>query len=615
MMQKSVIGEPAYLSWARSLILATGIFFISVIFLGQIPSYFEVISASSAQFEQGLLNIGLLVLGLSIIGLVASFLYDPKPVSGIFLPFFFLLGAVFLAAGVFLLYQVYSGAWYPYLPDQLVSVTGSGATLSVHVTNWPNPGQSYLFNPVWFQPQSVNIPGVGFDFTITGGGILSYVLLYPLHAAGKITGQLKNLLVWGSAGVSAAILFAYLTLYTFSAAATTNTPANGAMENVLLGLALGLMLFALLVWLLPVMTDKQNRAKFMPANYLHAAMTLGNLAVPLLVLFVVWYPLINEILTIAPNNYFVQCSTQQIPSSCFFSANMQYVVAAVVSTTFMVFMIAGGYLWNRKPAFTRLGFVYAFVFAALAAVVSHTGDTAAHLPVAIVMGIGIALIGLLWTISTQREFVPPAADIAPLGCIGQWLVMGSLLFIYMAGFAFFSYAQFFDTAANLVVNQGAGAIHDAYWVLLIFTLFGAVQFAFLTKRQKIGTWRKAVLWITAIGVGVQITGAIDMNLSAGNLSDLTYFAGAAVAAAGVLIGIVGAIMTRKSGGMIHTISIAAFAFIGVAAAYFCYTVNIDELVVASTVLMTIGAFVYSIYGADPPALFTPKETKQPVASA
>lgn len=605
MMQRSVINEPDNLSWARSLILATGIFFVAVIYLGQIPSYFELAStqATLATLEQGLSDMGLLALGLALVGMTIAFLYDPKPVSNALVGLFGLIGMAFTGSGLALMFFVYTGVFHKYLPDQIVSVTGSGTTLHTTIVNWPNPAQSYLFNTTWFQSGSMDLSGLGFIAFVIGFSILGFVALYPLHSSGRLVGSTRSLLVQVSSVSGMALLFAYLTLYTFSRNATTNTVGSGAIENIILTVAFCLMLFALQAWLLPVMTAPKNIQRFMPANYLHASMLLGNVAVPLLALFAAVYPIMNFLATTLPtDNWFVQCATKDIPSSCTFTANMGYVVAAIVSSMFMTFIIAAGYLWNRKPAFARLGFVYAFIFAAIAAPSLHTVSPT-QMPVAISFGIGIIILGFIWMVSTQREFVPAEVDARPLGCTGQWLILGTGLFIYLAGFGFFSYAQFFDTEQNLIVSQGKNTIHDAYWFMLIFGIAAAIQFAFLTRRQSIGTLRKVTLWFVILGAILQIVSSIGPQLHTTSTVPLAFYGGIALEVVGILVGLWSAFQTRTQNGIPFAILSLATAFIGIVSALLWYSMSFDELVYASTIFMGLGAIVYSIFGADAPDVF------------
>src|SRR5258708_22938794 len=143
------------MSWARAILIATGFFFVTAILTGQLPSYFYTTSTLStlAQFEQGMLNLGLLAVGIGVICFEISFLYDPKPLIPWIL--FAVLGLGASVVGLFLVYMVAVGepgttifgqpGWSEYLPS----------------ANWPAPGQAYPFHPAWFQLNSIDIPVVG----------------------------------------------------------------------------------------------------------------------------------------------------------------------------------------------------------------------------------------------------------------------------------------------------------------------------------------------------------------------------------------------------------------------------------------------------------------------
>src|SRR5260370_4610439 len=94
------------MSWARAILIATGFFFVTAILTGQLPGYVFTTSTLStlAQFEQGMLNLGLLAVGIGVLCFAISFLYDPKPlIPWILFP---VLGLGPPVAGLFLVYMV-----------------------------------------------------------------------------------------------------------------------------------------------------------------------------------------------------------------------------------------------------------------------------------------------------------------------------------------------------------------------------------------------------------------------------------------------------------------------------------------------------------------------------
>ncbi len=610
------------MSWARAIILATGFFFISVIYLGQIPSFFGL-AYTQAQLHtasQATLTLGLLALGIALIALTASFIYDPKPVSRLFPPLFGLVGLGLAGVGILgMLFTLVTG--HHFFPDQTISVAPGGGTLT---TNWPDPSHGWFLNPAWFQPQSVDISAVSFVAFITGMGILTYAALWFPFSRGKLTPAVTAIITRLCIGIAGALVLAYLTIYTFSARATTGSVAGGFFENIILVGALGLVLFALQVWLLQVMTAPGNRQRFMPSLYLHAVQLIPSVALPLLVIFVVLYPVVNWMNSVnLANGYWVECAVKtSIPDSCTFTPYIGYIIEGVVAGMLFTFMIAAGYLWNRKPAFVKLGTTFAFVFAALAVIGTHDANPA-QLPVALVLGIGIAILGTIWTIATQREFVPAAARNVTLGCTGQWLVMGTLLFIYLAGFGLFSYPQFFDTEQNLIIVQGPLALHDAYWVMLIAGALAAMQFAFLMRRDALGNIRKLALWLVLIGAGMEIAASVHFNpgagidlSSGGNPVNFAYYFGILIEVLGILVGFYGA-LTTKGFGLAVTSAITTFAGAALAILFAVLPTPHYDVMVAFTVAAGLGTILYAIYGKDAPdpllARFTNRATPRALA--
>ncbi len=597
------------MSWPRAVILATGFFFISVIYLGQIPSFFSLVftQANLHTMSQSMLSLGLLAAGLAVIAIAISFIYDPKPVLPFFPPLFGLIGAGITGAGVLGVLFVLTTR-HQYFPDQTIQRV-NGNTV---ITNWPDPAHGWLFRPYWFQPQSVDIGAISFVAIMIGGGLLSYALLYYPWKAGKLTPALTNWVARLCAVGAGAFVLAYLTTYTFAPSATSKNFGAGVIENLFLGLALGLVLFALQLWLLPIMTAPGNRQKYMPNIYLHGVMLLGNVAVPLLAIFVAVYPLVNWLQSIdLSHGYWVQCAVKtSIPDSCTFTSYMGYIVAAVVSGMLFTFMIAAGYLWKRKPGFVKSGSTFAFVFAALAVVATHASvfNNVSGTPIALSLAVGIVIMGLIWTISTEREFLPAEQRNYALGCTGQWLVWGTLLFVYMGAFAFFSYPNFLDTEGNLLITPGAHTLHDAYWVMLLCGGLAAIHFAFLTRRQAIGNVRKSALWFVLLGAGLQVTAAITLrpnhglgfNFSGGDsYVNLIYWGGVVLEALGILAAIYGGAVT----GISWAVTTLVFAFIGVVG--FAFTLvpgnQWPDVLVAFSILGGLGAILYAIYGKDAPA--------------
>ncbi|HEX8036099.1 MAG TPA: hypothetical protein VF510_19735, partial [Ktedonobacterales bacterium] len=347
------------MSWARAVIIATGFFFVTAILLGQIPSYFYTISTLSTltRFEQGTLDLGLLAVGFGLVSLEVSLLYDPKPL----IPGFLFAGAglVIAAVGGFFLYQVangpQAGGWPEFLPSE----------------NFPTQGQSYLFHPAWFQSGSIDLTAVGMIALVVGLAMLSFAVLNRPVLSGRLAGPARDLIVRFSLGLSVVIVALYLTLLTFVPAALGGDKHPGGVGNILLFIALISAVFALQVWLLPVMVA--NRARFMPAVYLHGVVgLLGFVGIPLLLLFVLAYPVVNLIHSVDSTQFWVECSQKTvIPGSCTFTPFTGYIICAIVFTLPFVLLSAGLYFWSTRRDNIVMGGVYGMIYLGLAASVVH----------------------------------------------------------------------------------------------------------------------------------------------------------------------------------------------------------------------------------------------------
>src|SRR5581483_2962864 len=126
---------------------------------------------------------------------------------------------------------------------------------------------------------------------------------------------------------------------------------------------------------------------------------------------------------------FVQCSQKnEIPASCTFTQFTGYIICAIVFTNLFILMIAGVYFWSTRRNTVILGATIATVFLALAATLIHTNDPA-QTPLGIVIATAVVVLAFVFTWASQREFAPTAP--MQLGCIGQWLVLGTLLLFFL----------------------------------------------------------------------------------------------------------------------------------------------------------------------------------------
>jgi hypothetical protein len=583
------------MSWPRAILIAVGFFFVTAILLGQLPSYVYTVSTLSTLqlFEQGFLTLGLLAAGLGLICFEVVWLYDVKPLLP--WPLFAGAGAVIAAIGVYIVYQVY-------INPSNINILGQ--------PGWSHllPATGYLIHPAWFQQGSIDLAAVGMVAIMTGFGMLTFAVLTPFVLSGRLVGPARDLLVRLSLGIAIVISTAWGVAYTFAGSAVLpDGQDEGAAGNVVLFIALMLALFALVVWFLPVMVA--NRQQFMPGMYLYGVVGLiGMIAVPLLIAWAVVYPLVNLIHSVDSTEFWVQCSQKNaIPASCTFSQFTGYIICAIVFTNLFAILIAGIYFWSTRRNTVILGGIIATVFLALAVSFIHT-DEPGQVPFGIVSATAIAVLAFLFTSASQREFAPTAP--MQLGCIGQWLVLGTLMLFFLLGYAFFSLPTFFEMEAGLAMQFKAGnsGQHDAFWSSLLVLGLAAFQLVVLIRRRDypMGNLRKFVLWTLAIGLILMMAGAIQpfhTDVLSGGINAIEGSSALIIAAlcfeiVGVAAALYGA---YRMGSWPWRIAIIAFALVGIALAFISYYLPdpYPELTIFGFILASLGGWAYAAGGLDP----------------
>lgn len=593
------------MSWPRAMLIAIGFFFVAAMLVGQLPGYIYTVSTLSTlgRFEQGMLDLGLLALGIGFLCFEIAMLYDPKPL--IPWPLFALLGLAITVVGAFFLYQVAVGL------TGVSIFTGHGWNGTLPSTGpdgkfWPS-GTSYILHPAWFQEGSVDITAIGMIAFLVGLGMFLLAMLNPFVLAGKLVGPARDLLVRLSLGLSIVIVAVWLTVYTFVPDALSETLGKTKQPsmagNAILFIALMFAMFALVVWLLPVMVA--NRARFMPATYLHGVVGLiGTIAVPVLIIWAIVYPVVNAIHNADPNEIWVQCALKNsIPASCSFTQFTGYIICAVVYGGTFTLLILGLYFWSTRRDTVVLGGTIALLYLGIAVTIIHTDDPM-QTPLALVMATGIAITAFVWTWATQREFAPTTAQ--QLGCVGQWLVLGTLTLVYIFGFAWFSLPSFFEVEAlGLVYQPGKGGVHDAFWVVLLMLGFAALQFAILVRRQPMSTLRKFGMWAMGIGIASELiasvigfhTDVLTGGINAMQGGQAFFLTGGLFQAVGILVCLFGAMRARSTP---WTVAIGVSTLIGLAIAIVMHSLQTayPELVVLGVILASVGAFAYTALGPD-----------------
>ena len=592
------------MSWARAVIMAVGFFFLAIMLVGQVPGYFFTIStlAKLTRFEQGFLAAGLLSVVLGVIALEIALLYDPKPV--IPWPIFGIIGAGVTAIGAFFVFQVYTGAWHEYLPDAVITTqVVNGANVNT-TTYWPTPGQSWLLNPVWFQPQSIDLQMIGLLGLVIGLGMLVIAVLNPAILSGRFVGPTRDYIVRISIAAAVALVAVWLTIYTFAPVVFDPAGVSGVIGNIMLFIALVLALLALVAWLLPVMVG--HRQQFMPGNYLHGVVGLfGTIGIPLLILWAAIYPIVYWIHQGDTQQFFVQCAQKtDIPGSCTFTPFTGYIICAIVFSIPFGLLIAGIYFWTTRRNTVVLGGTYGIVWIGLVATLIHQ-DNPEQLPIGLLVAVGIMLLAFVWTWATQVEFAPTRAE--PLGCTGQWLVLGTLLLVYLMGFSLLSIPSFFETEALALFYQpGIGGLHDAFWGLLLMGGLAAFQITLLVRRKTMSKVRKFAMWALLFAVLFEMVGSII-----GFHWDVLFYGvdgmggGQAWFVAGIcfqVVGILAALYAAvQAGSMRWALIIIVMALIGAAVGIIIYNMPFvyEELVEMGFMLAMVGAFAYVAAGPDP----------------
>ncbi|MFI5274130.1 MAG: hypothetical protein ACHQ4H_13935 [Ktedonobacterales bacterium] len=599
------------MSWARAVVIAVGFFFLAAMLAGQLPSYMYTVSTLStlARFEQGTLDLALLAIGFGAIALEIAFLYDPRPL--IPWPLFFVVGGAIAAAGAFVLYQVTIGlggtgffgqGWYEFLPGALKQ--GSP---------WPS-GTAYILNPGWLQIGAIDLAAVGEIALLIGLGMLTIAVLNPLVLSGKLlAGPARDLIVRFSIGLSFVLVALYLTVFTFvpSFFQPASDTRQGAAGNVMLFIAMVLALLGLIVWLLPVMVT--NRQRFMPAVYLHGVVgLLGSVGVPLLIVWAAVYPVLGLIHNVDPTQIWVQCAVKtNVPATCTFTQFTGYLICGIVYGATFGLLILGHYFWSTRRDTVVLGGTIGIVYFALAATVIHVDitGTPSILPIGMVVAVSLVLLAFAWTWATQREFAPTTAQ--PLGCVGQWLVLGTLMLIFLTGFALFSMPSFFETEAlALFYVPGSHQLHDAFWALLLMGGLGLFQLALLIKRRPMSDLRKFAMWVLLIALALMMVGAIqginrDVLVQGVNAME----GSSAIFLTGIIFGIVG--VATALYGAYRAESLPWMLAIGVVvlicAAFGIVIYNLPtaypELIVMAFITAMAGAFAYIAAGPEEPQEF------------
>ncbi len=481
------------ISWARAIIFGVGFFFISALLIGQLPSYifYQMTASTLAALEQGTLALGLVGIAGFVVIQVIVMLFDPKPVVP---PIIFSgLGSILSVGGLaLLLWAAMSGNQY--FPNATTTIA-------------PVLGGQFL----WFQANDIDLVMIGVIILGVGISIVFFSLLARMEQRNPdrrdpgTTPAIRALIT-----VGATMLVVFLLFYTFvsdsalaahiypqcpvaiNAAAGCPGPITGLfivrlIFDTFLAIALLCTLGAFALRLHYLMRPVRKRT--MSGLYV-VGINLAQFGAIFLLAWFVMYPLIawmHSWTFLGLGSYLTLCGKPSaIPSSCAFSAQAGYIIAAVVDITFFTLLFAAIAFWKTRRNLVVITSVTITTVLSLATLLMHTNPDEV-LIAALLCGGGLTLAAI-WTSVARREFAVVGEK--NLGCVGMWLVLGTCLFIYIAAFAFFSLPVFTnETEPNIPFTPGGGLIVgppgtiNAVVVVVVIGLLAGLQFYYLTRNR------------------------------------------------------------------------------------------------------------------------------------
>lgn len=496
MQQAQQREAPERISWARAMIFGIGFFFIAAILIGQLPGYIytQMTAATLEGFEQGTLALAATCLGGFIVIQVIVLLFDPKPVLP---PVIFTgLGGLLSLGGLALL------LW--------ASLTGCDAKNQPACNQYfphENTNIASLVNGkfLWFQTNSIDLIMVGAVIFGIGLAMVFYGTLAqrelrnPDRRDMGTTPAMRIMLI-----VATLLLVIFMIAYAYvstAGLAQQIAPNNafwvqkvielvvGAILGLAIVLALGVFMLRLHYLMRPV------RKRTMAPLYAFGALGLAQLGV---IFFLVWllaYPVVAWVHTwtfIGLGNYATICArADAIPASCSFSPEFGYLIDTIVSGGFFTALVAAIVVWKSRRNLVVIGSVTTAAVLGLATLTTHMHPD--EMLTALLMCGGILVLAVIWTSVSRREFAIVGEQ--NLGCLGMWLVLGTCLFVYLAGFAFFSIPTFREAAPNVPFISGTAIPPpssggnpvipqaDAMFMVIFMALLAGIQFFFLVRNR------------------------------------------------------------------------------------------------------------------------------------
>jgi hypothetical protein len=478
---------PERISWARAMIFAAGFFLIAAILVGQLPSvvYADMTSATLQQFELLCLSLAFVGLGGFAIVQVIVLLFDPKPL----IPpaILTVLGGILALAGFALsIWATTTGC----VPNTDLTQVTCNQYFPSSTTYW-NPMLGG--NVLWFQPQAVDLVMIG--LTVLGVGLA--MIFYSVLALREMrnpdrrdlgTTPAIRWMIIGSILLLILFLFAYNKTgeLTLGQSLIPGHPFMGyklvqLLVSIILGAAIFMALGAFALRLHYLMRPIRKRT--MSILYMVGALGLAQTGAIFLVLWAVAYPLLALIhpwTFIGLGTYLTNCARPSVvPASCSFTQDAASIVDAIVTSSFFGLLMAAIWAWKSHRNLVIIGSVVTMAVIGAMTLLAHTAPS--ELPTAMMLCVAILVLAAIWTTVSRGEFAVVGEN--NLGCLGQWLVVGTCLFIYLAAFAFFSMPSFTTVETPPNVPFVPGVTSDAFVMLVVLGLLASIQFFFLVRNR------------------------------------------------------------------------------------------------------------------------------------
>lgn len=482
---------PERMSWARAVIFAAAFFLISAILVGQLPGYvyLKMTSASIEGLQQGLFALGVTCLAGFLIVVTIVSLFDPKPVVPPAVFTFF--GVVLTVVGLGLAgWSYFNGQYFPTESTSL----------------WPMLGGKFL----WFHPQAIDLVMVGLAALTVGLAMIFYSVLAFRERGNADRRDLGTTpLIRGLIIAASLMVVLFLVAYTLVSDQglalrivggnrdnlTTGVRLVNLGAGIFLGIAIYLTAAALALRLHYLM--RPARQKPMTALYAVGTLGLAQIGAICLVLAIVLYPFIGWLHTWPIlGDYFTLCARKtDIPGSCTFTQQAGYLIDTIVTSSSFAIVMGAIVAWKYNRSLVIVGSAVTIATVAAMTLLIHTAPN--QLLVSMIFCAGMLIMAVIMTSVGRREFAVVGEK--NLGCLGQWLILGTCLFIYLGAFAFFSMAPASwepETAPNIPFTPGTMITPppaegttvivtqtDALVMLIAMGILAAIQFYFLARNR------------------------------------------------------------------------------------------------------------------------------------